>query len=76
MRICTLLALKMVLVAKGQQGISSDINVDSCTSDRQFFDSMQFVCTDCPANMKAGPSGLNCICDDSSILEDGKCTKC
>ena len=68
MRIVPLLALKMVLVAKGQQGVSSDINVDSCTSTKQYFDSMQFTCLDCPTNMKGDSTGLNCICDDSSVL--------
>ena len=37
---------------------------------------MQFVCLDCPANMKGDSTGLNCICDDSSVVQSGVCTKC
>ena len=75
MRIVTLLALKLVLVSRAD-GIDSEINVDSCTSEKQYFDSMQFLCIDCPTNMKADSTGLNCICDDSYVLKNDKCTKC
>ena len=37
---------------------------------------MQFLCVECPTNMKADESGLNCICDQSSVLVNGICTKC
>ena len=68
MRIATLLALKLVGLVRAQDGIDSEINLDSCTSETQYFDSMQFTCLDCPQNMKVDETGLGCICDDSSIL--------
>jgi hypothetical protein len=76
MRIVSLLALKLVLLTRAEQGIDSEINVDSCTSKQQYFDSMQFVCTDCPENMKADEAGLNCICDDGFVLKNDICTQC
>ena len=66
----------LLLTTAVEQGVDSEINVSSCTSETQYFDSMQFLCIECPVNMKADESGLNCVCDESSVLIDQICTKC
>ena len=68
-------ALKLVSL-HAAEGVNSEIDASSCTSSTQYFDSMQFSCLECPLNQKADASGLNCICDDSSILDNGACVKC